>query len=132
MYASAGMVSTAQDMATFMTALLSGRILDSASYSLMWTSTPTLHYGVSSPSNDVRGLGWDMVIDASGGPIQVEKSGQVPGYTSELILYPSSNSGVFVSFNTNYYGSRNPNVANALQMAQSVYEATQTSSPAGG
>ena len=32
MYAAAGMVSTAQDMATYMTALLSGRILDPATY----------------------------------------------------------------------------------------------------
>jgi CubicO group peptidase (beta-lactamase class C family) len=132
MYASAGMVSTAQDMATYMTALLSGRILDSASYKLMWTSTPTTQYGANPPSNSAFGLGWDTVIDTSAGPTVVMKSGQVPGYTSELILYPSSGSGVFVSFNTNYHGSRNPNVGNALQMAESVYEATRTGSPPGG
>ena len=34
MYAAAGMVSTAQDMATYMTALLSGRLLDPATYQL--------------------------------------------------------------------------------------------------
>ena len=49
MYASAGMVSTAQDMATYMTALLSGHLLDPATYELMWTSTPTLQYGVNPP-----------------------------------------------------------------------------------
>ena len=101
MYASAGMVSTAQDMATYMTALLSGRILDPATYELMWTSTPTLQYGVNPPSNAERGLGWDTVIDTSAGPTEVAKSGQVPGYNSELILFPSSDSGVFVSFNSN-------------------------------
>ena len=34
MYAAAGMVSTAQDMATYMTALLSGRLLDPATYAV--------------------------------------------------------------------------------------------------
>ena len=68
MYAAAGMVSTAQDMATYMTALLSGRLLDPATYALMWTSTPTPQYGVNPPSNAVRGLGWDTVIDTSDGP----------------------------------------------------------------
>ena len=49
MYAAAGMVSTAQDMASYMTALLSGQLLDPATYSLMWTSTPTPQYGLNPP-----------------------------------------------------------------------------------
>ena len=106
MYAAAGMVSTAQDMATYMTALLSDRILDPATYALMWTSTPTPQYGVNPPTDALRGLGWDTAIDTSAGPTEVMKSGQVPGFTSELILFPSTDSGVFVSFNTNYHGSR--------------------------
>jgi CubicO group peptidase (beta-lactamase class C family) len=128
MYAAAGMVSTAQDMAAYMTALLSGRLLDPATYRSMWTATPTLQYGVNPPSNAVRGLGWDTAIDTSAGPAEVTKSGQVPGYTSELILYPASDSGVFVSINTNSHGSRDPNGVTALQLAESVYEATQTGS----
>ena len=132
MYAAAGMVSTAQDMATYMTALLSGRLLDPATYELMWTSTPTPQYGVNPPSNAVRGLGWDTAIDTSAGPTEVAKSGSVPGYISELILYPTSDSGVFVSFNTNHHGSRDPNGVSALQVAESVYEATQTGSLTGG
>jgi CubicO group peptidase (beta-lactamase class C family) len=132
MYASAGMVSTAQDMATYMTALLSGRILDPATYELMWTSTPTLQYGVLPPSDAERGLGWDTAIDTSAGPTEVAKIGQVPGYNSELILFPSSDSGVFVSFNSEYHGSRDPNSVSASLVAESVYEATQTGSPTGG
>ena len=132
MYAAAGMVSTAQDMATYMTALLSGRLLDPATYGLMWTSTPTPQYEVKPPTNAVRGLGWDTAIDTSAGPTEVAKNGQVPGYTSELILYPLSDSGVFVSFNANNQGGRNPDVVTALQVAASVYEATQTGSPTGG
>ena len=131
MYASAGMVSTAQDMATYMTALLSGRILDPATYELMWTSTPTLQYGMP-PSFAERGLGWDTAIDTSAGPTVVAKSGQVPGFSSELVLFPSSDSGVFVSFNSQSNGSRDPNGVSALQVAESVYEAAKTSSSTGG
>jgi CubicO group peptidase (beta-lactamase class C family) len=121
------MVSTAQDMATYMTALLSGRLLDPATYALMWTSTPTLQYGVNPSSNAVRGPGWDTVIDTSAGPIEVAKGGQVPGYTSELILYPTSDSGVFVSFN-----SQHANGVTALEVAESVYKAAQTGPVTGG
>ncbi len=131
MYAAAGMVSTAQDMATYMTALLSGRLLDPATYGLMWTSTPTPQYGVNPPSDAVRSPGWDSAIDTSAGPTEVTKGGSIPGYISELILYPNSDSGVFVSINTNYNGSRNPNAVTALQVAESVYEATQSGSPTG-
>jgi D-alanyl-D-alanine carboxypeptidase len=125
-YAAAGMVSTAQDMATYMTALLSGSLLDPASYALMWTSTPSPQYGVNPPSDDVRSPGWDAAIDTSAGPTEVMKSGQVPGYTSELILSPTSDSGVFVSFN-----DLDPNGLIALHVAESVYAATQTGSLAG-
>jgi D-alanyl-D-alanine carboxypeptidase len=127
MYAAAGIVSTAQDMGTYMTALLSGRLLNPATYALMWTSTPTLRFGENPPSTALYGLGWDKAIDTSAEPAEVAKSGQVPGYISQLILYPATDSGVFVSINTNYTGSRDPNGVTALQVAQSVYAAaTQT------
>jgi CubicO group peptidase (beta-lactamase class C family) len=132
MYAAAGIVSTAHDMATYMTALLSGRFLDPATYRLMWTSRPTQQYGVNYPSDAVRGLGWDTVIATSAGPTKVNKGGSVPGFVSELILYPTSDSGVFVSINTNSYGSRTPNPVSALQVAESVYSAAQPGSLAGG
>jgi CubicO group peptidase (beta-lactamase class C family) len=132
MYAAAGMVSTAQDMATYMTALLSGRLLEPATYGLMWTSTPMPQFRVHPPSNAVYGLGWDTAIDTSAGPTTVTKSGQVPGYTSELVLYPTSDSGVFVSINANSHGRQAPNGATALQVAESVYDAAQTESPTGG
>jgi CubicO group peptidase (beta-lactamase class C family) len=132
MYASAGMVSTAQDMATYMTALVDGRLLDPATYQLMWTATPKPQYGVHPVSDAVYGLGWDSAIDTSNGPRRVEKSGQVPGFTSELILFPSSHSGVFVSFNTNYYGSKNPDGVTALTVARAVHQAARAAPPAGG
>ena len=121
MYAAAGMVSTAQDMATYMTALLSGKILNPATYALMWSTTPTPQYGLNPPADAVRGPGWDIVIDTSTGPSEVTKGGQVPGYTSELVLYPGSDSGVFVSYN-----SLNPRGVSALQVAEAIHNATQT------
>jgi D-alanyl-D-alanine carboxypeptidase len=128
LYAAAGMVSTAQDMATYMTALLSGRLLDPATYALMWTSTPTPQFGSNPASDALRGLGWDTAIDSSAGPIEVTKNGSIPGFTSQIILDPSTDSGVFISFNANYaHGSTSsPNLA--LQVAKAVYQATQNGS----
>ena len=120
LYAAAGMVSTAQDMATYMAALLSGQILDPATYNLMWTSTPTPQYGLNPPSTSVRGLGWDTAIDTSAGPIMVTKGGSIPGFISEIILYPNSDSGVFVSINTNYFGSQQASRVSALQVAEAI------------
>jgi CubicO group peptidase (beta-lactamase class C family) len=132
MYASAGIVSTAQDMATYMTALLDGRLLDPATYQLMWTSTSTPQYKAHPATDAQYGLGWDTAIDTSKGPRRVEKSGQVPGFTSELILFPASHSGVFISFNTNYYSSKNPDGVTALAVARAVHVATRSAPPAGG
>ena len=132
MYAAAGMVSTAHDMATYMTALLSGDLLDPATYALMWSTTPTPQYGVIQPANATRGLGWDTVINTSAGTAEVIKGGQVPGFTSDLVLYPGTDSGVFVSFNSNYQGSRNATAVSALQVAESVYDATQSGPQTGG
>jgi D-alanyl-D-alanine carboxypeptidase len=132
LYAAAGMVSTAQDMATYMAALLSGRLLDPATYNLMWTSTPLPQYGLTPPSSSVRGLGWDAAIDTSSGPTMVTKGGSIPGFISEIILYPNSDSGVFVSINTNPSGSHHVSPLSALQVAGAVYAATQTGSLAGG
>jgi CubicO group peptidase (beta-lactamase class C family) len=126
MYAAAGMVSTAQDMATYMMALLSGRFLDPATSALLWTSKPTPQYRAHPPYTATRGLGWDTVMHTISGRTVVSKSGQVPGYSSELILYPSSDSGIFVSINTNYHGSRNPNGITPSQIAASVHAAIRT------
>ena len=52
-----------------------------------------------------------------------DQGGQVPGYTSELILFPTTDSGVFVSFNT-----LNPKGVTGLQVAEAVYAAEQSDS----
>ncbi len=123
LYAAAGIVSTATDMATYMTALLSDRILDPATYQLMWAAMPSPGYG-NAPASNLRSLGWDMAIDTSTGVTEVSKNGLVPGYSSVLVLYPSTDSGVFISFNTSHEGD-GPNGVTAMQVATSVYDATQ-------
>ena len=132
MYAAAGMVSTAHDMAIYMAALTSGKLLDPATYSLMWSSTPTPQYGMNPLSTSVRGLGWDTAITTSAGTTLATKGGSVPGYISEIILDPASHSGVFVSINTNYYGSRNASRVTALQVAEAISAAAQTGSATEG
>jgi CubicO group peptidase (beta-lactamase class C family) len=133
MYAAAGMVSTAQDMATYMTALLAGRLLDPATYAMMWTATPTPQYGSNPPSDAIYGLGWDSAHDTSAGTVdEVTKGGSVRGYTSQLFLYPSTASGVFVAFNANYSAGPAPSGAVVYQVATSIYQATQTGSVLGG
>jgi hypothetical protein len=108
-----------------MTALMSGKLLHPATYAMMWASTPTPQYGAKPASDALRGLGWDTVVHTTAGHIVVSKSGQIPGYTSELILDLSDDSGVFVSFNTHYSGRHDPSAPTALEVAQSVYEATR-------
>jgi CubicO group peptidase (beta-lactamase class C family) len=128
MYAAAGMVSTAQDMASYMQALMSGKLLDRATYALMWNSTPTPQYGVKGPSSAARGLGWDTVTQKGNGHIEVAKSGLVPGFSSELILYTAAHSGVFVSFNTSDLGGKHSSGVSALEVAEAVHEAMKTGS----
>jgi CubicO group peptidase (beta-lactamase class C family) len=132
MYAAAGIVSTATDMATYMTALLSGRILDPATYQLMWNAVTTPAYGVQPLASSSRGLGWDIVIDTSAGPAEVIKNGLVPGYASDLVLDPLTDSGVFISFNTSHEGGGGPNALTATEVAASVYEAALSTSVTAG
>lgn len=120
LYAAAGIVSTAQDMAKYMTALLSGAILSPATYALMWTSSPAPAYGVTPTIAAGRGPGWDTVIDTSAGPVETIKGGQVPGFTSELVLFPNTDSGVYVSFN-----SLDRHGVSGLQVAEAVYAAAE-------
>jgi CubicO group peptidase (beta-lactamase class C family) len=131
LYASAGIVSTAQDMATYMTALLGHRIVDPATDELAWTATPRPIHGAAA-NTGAPGLGWDLAIDSVVGPVEVAKSGSVPGFTSELILYPSTNSGVFISFNSNRPGPGTPDGVLAMQVAQAVYQAAMADPGAGG
>jgi CubicO group peptidase (beta-lactamase class C family) len=119
MYAAAGIVSTAQDMGSYMNALLNTTILDGATTRMMWTATPRPHYGAHPAFDDARGLGWDSVVTAGGSPVEVAKAGDVPGFTSQMLLDPSTDTGVFVSFNTSH-GGPDPSGTFALQLAEAI------------
>ena len=101
MYAAAGMVSTAQDMATYMTALLSGRLLDPATYELdVDLDTDAAIRGEAPLRRRARpGMGYGDRHERRAH--RGHQGRAVPGFISELILYPTSDSGVFVSINTN-------------------------------
>ena len=126
MYAAAGMVSTAQDMATYMTALLSERILNPATYALMWTSTPTPQYGVKPASIAERGLGWDTVIDRSDGSEEVTKGGRSPDtlLSSSSIPPRTAESSSHLTPIMPAVGIRT--ASPPCRSPESVYKATQT------
>jgi CubicO group peptidase (beta-lactamase class C family) len=128
MYAAAGMVSTAEDMGNYMVALLGGQLLSPATYAMMWSTTPRPQYSAPTSIPATRGLGWDNVIDAGAGPSEVAKSGLVPGFSSELLLFPSTDSGIFVSLNTSNRGGRNPGSVTAYDVAESIEQAIETPS----
>lgn len=130
MFAAAGMVSTAQDMGTYMAALLNGSLLSPATYAMMWSATPTVQYGTHPVSDATRGLGWDTVIDAGATPTEVAKSGMVPGFSSELLLFPATDSGVYVSLNTSDIGGQKPGSVTAYDVAESIEQAMQPRSSA--
>ena len=92
----------------------------------MWTSTPTPQYGVNPPSDAVRGLGWDTVIDTSAGPTEVTKGGSGPRIHLRAHPLPHLGQRSLRLHQHQSSGSRDPNRVTALQVAESVYAATQT------
>ncbi|MDQ0191721.1 CubicO group peptidase (beta-lactamase class C family) [Paenibacillus wynnii] len=99
------MVSTASDMALFMTAFLNdGRAADctvilspksvkamSAYQMVIHPDLPDTTYGFESP----------VIPSKSNGEIVISKAGDILGYSSLLWLLPDRKTGVFVSYNTN-------------------------------
>jgi CubicO group peptidase (beta-lactamase class C family) len=146
-FSSGDIVSTAADMGKYIQGLLNFDLLTPANYQTMWTSTPlplyqnTVPFNPQDPVYDLRGLAWDSSTWSAAGPVEVAKNGEAPGYSTELVLYPTVNkvagtdtpyskgNGVYVCFNTNPIfepkGATYPTVG-ALAVANSVYEATQT------
>lgn len=151
-FSSGDLVSTATDMGKYIQGLLNFDLLSPANYQTMWTSTPLPLYQNMTPFNpqdpvyNLRGLGWDSVTWSPAGPVEAAKNGEAPGYSTELVLYPTANkvagtdtpyskgNGVYVGYNTNPIfepaGATYPTVS-ALAVANSVYEATQTGAVTG-
>jgi D-alanyl-D-alanine carboxypeptidase len=109
-YSAAAIVASAVDLGKYMSALWneSSALLSTASYQEMWTP-------VALPSQKNRkttvtaGLGWDGVATSPAGAT-VWKTGNVPGYQSEIELFRDDGVGVAVAFNLNNPSSRGAHV----------------------
>jgi hypothetical protein len=143
-FSSGGIVSSAVDMGKYITAMLNGMILDPSSYYSLWASTPIPRYpfNPTQPEYGLRGMGWDIDNWTNDGPVEVRKDGGMPGYSTELILYPIAHGnsgtqpyahgdGVFVSINTSTDSSPTPADVRAVDVANAVYEAALTAAITG-
>ena len=103
-YASGSIVSTAQDMARYLTGLEKREILSPAMYKVMWTPTSLPMHGVSPTDIATPGLGWadddSIHVDPTAGHV-VTKSGGAYGYTAQASLFLDQGYGISVLCNTN-------------------------------
>lgn len=93
----AGLLSTASDLARFVIALQSGKLLSSNSLHQMWTEQST-----SDGKRTSYALGW-MIHDV-GGTSVVAHTGEQPGSSSLLCVFPESQSAFVVLANTDAAG----------------------------
>jgi len=100
-YGAAGIVSSAQDLGKYMSALWnkSSKLLSASAYQEMWTPVPLVSH--TAPNAIVTpGLGWDGVVTTPAGAT-VWKTGSVPGYQAEIALFKSDGVGVAIALNLN-------------------------------
>jgi D-alanyl-D-alanine carboxypeptidase len=103
-YSAAGIVSSATDLAKYMSALWnqSSKLLSASGYRQMWTPVPLV--SESAPHALLTpGLGWDGVVATPGGPT-AWKIGSVPGYQAEISMSSSDGLAIAVAFNLNNPG----------------------------
>jgi CubicO group peptidase (beta-lactamase class C family) len=100
-YGAAAIVSSAQDLGTYMAALWneSSQLLSASSYAEMWTPVP-LATNVKPRTLVTPGLGWDDV-DPNPAGTTILKTGSVPGYQAEIALFEGDGVGVAIAFNLN-------------------------------
>lgn len=92
-YAGGGLCSNARDMATWLSALLAGRILSPSSYAASWSPT-----GLTDGTMSGYGFGW--IAGELRGKRQLSHTGShISGYTSVVSLYPDLGLGVAVLCN---------------------------------
>ncbi len=88
-----GMLSTADDLARFAIALESGRLLDSATTQLMWTSQKT-------SDGKVTGYAYGWGVHEENGMRSVGHTGGQPGCSSVIWMLPSQGFAVAIMANT--------------------------------
>lgn len=101
MYASAGIYSTADDMANWMRWHLDGARQSREASVLahtMWLPYDGLKsvVGTEVTDGDGMGLGWVMTLPRNGTPLLLGKSGGLGGFMSYAVLSPNRGLGVFV------------------------------------
>lgn len=101
MYASAGIYSTAGDMARWMRWHLDGARQGKEAFTLahtMWLPYDGLKSVVGTEVTDAdgMGLGWVVSLPRNGAPLLLGKSGGLGGFMSYAVLSPNRGLGVFV------------------------------------
>ena len=101
MYASAGIYSTAADMARWMRWHLDGARQAKEAFVLdhvMWLPYDGLKSVVGTEVTDAdgMGLGWVVTLPRNGAPLLLGKSGGLGGFMSYAVLSPNRDLGVFV------------------------------------
>ncbi|WP_454675998.1 D-alanyl-D-alanine-carboxypeptidase/endopeptidase AmpH [Achromobacter marplatensis] len=101
MYASAGIYSTASDMARWMRWHLDGAKQAREAFALdhvMWLPYDGLKSVVGTEVTDAdgMGLGWVVTLPRNGSPLLLGKSGGLGGFMSYAVLSPNRDLGVFV------------------------------------
>ena len=81
-WAGGGFLSTAEDLVTFASALLDGRLLRPETVQLLWTSMKT-----TDGKDTDYGIGWTVDRDSKGRR-RVRHSGGAMGGTANLVIYP--------------------------------------------
>jgi len=81
-WAGGGFLSTAEDLVTFGNALLEGRLLQSDTLRLLWTSQKT-----ADGKETEYGMGWGVRRDSKGRR-RISHSGGAQGGTAYLLIYP--------------------------------------------
>lgn len=101
MYASAGIYSTAGDMARWMRWHLDGAKAAKEAFALdhvMWLPYDGLKSVVGTEVTDAdgMGLGWVVTLPRNGAPLLLGKSGGLGGFMSYAVLSPNRDLGIFV------------------------------------
>jgi CubicO group peptidase (beta-lactamase class C family) len=86
LFAAGGIYSTGEDIAKWLTALHSGRVLKPASYAEMTQA-------------DSDGYGYGLRASQQSGQIDVGHNGRVPGFASETDYFPATKTGIVLLSN---------------------------------
>ncbi len=88
-----GLVSTVEDYATFLTALLNGQLVSDSTFQTMVTPV-----GATDPNSQI-GLSWEVFPNLGNGAYGIMHTGADPGYRALVCLLPDSGDGIVMLAN---------------------------------